>query len=220
MSSLNLPITARIAITATLLSIATHSVRAQGRSPQIDPAIVARLTTLSLPAYQAVWRDTTERPRYDRQRIAVLITTRNCIGARDPRFVPGVRAALRLMALQARRDSVGFSATGVAMDWEIDSGAVFLRQLADFDQWVIGRNWGNDAVVRLIWRDLTAIPTIPQLVVLERTVGEQSRSTGSGIYFGPEQVVRRLHGPTEITNWVLSTADSVTRLGSLPRAPR
>ncbi|MEX2110403.1 MAG: hypothetical protein WD802_07365 [Gemmatimonadaceae bacterium] len=213
---LKLPTTARIAITVTLLSIATHSVGAQGVFPQIDPAIVARLTTLSLPAYQAVWRDTAERPRYDRQRIAVLITTRNCIGARDPRFVPGVRAALRLMAQQARRDSVGFSATGVAMDWEIDSGAVFLRQLADFDQWVVGRNWGNDAVVRLIWRDSTAIPSIPQLVILERSVGQ----TASGMYFGPEQVIHRLHGPLEIANWVLSGADSVTQLGSRPRTPR
>jgi hypothetical protein len=123
------------------------------------------------------------------------------------------------MAQQSRRDSVGFTATGAAMDWEVDSGAVYLRQLADFDQWVVGNNWGNDAVVQLVWRDLTGVPAIPQLVVLERSVGEQSRSTGSGIYFGREQVLRRYIGPVEIANWVLSTADSVNQVGSLPRTP-
>lgn len=198
---------------AALLILAARNTAAQGtRLPTVDPAIVARLTALAQPDYQARWRDTTEQPPRNRQRIAVLISSTWCIGARDARFVPALRAALRLLSEQAQHDQASFTATGVAMDWKLDSAITYLRALADFDQWIVGQNWGNDAVVRLIWRDSTAMPSVPQLIVLERATGERPRSdgrTGNVPYFGPEHVVQRFLSAKAISDWVLAKADSV-----------
>ena len=202
----------QIGASAALLTLSSELAGAQGVSiPQIDPAIVARLNTLAQPEYRALWRDTSEVPPHNRQRIAVLISSTWCIGGRDPRFVPALRAALRLLSEQARRDSTSFTATGVALDWEPDSAVMYLRKLADFDQWIVGQNWGNDAVVRLIWSDSTVIPAIPQLVVLERETGERPRTDGrpgNVPYYGPERVVLRLLSADAIAKWVFARTDA------------
>ena len=202
----------------TSVGLGAQTSMSQGvRLPKVDPAVVARLSALALPEYRAAWRDTEQRPRYDKERIAVLISSRDCIGGRDPRFVPAFRAALRLMAEAARRDSVAFSATGVAIDWEPDSGAVYLRKLADFDQWIVGKNWANDAAIRLVWRDSTGIPAVPQLVVLERGIGERPRADGGPgnmPYFGPETVLQRFLSANAIANWVLEKSDTTAAKGT------
>jgi hypothetical protein len=118
------------------------------------------------------------------------------------------------MSEQAHREQVSFAATGVALDWKLDSAVAYLRTLADFDQWIVGQNWGNDAVVRLVWRDSTAIPAVPQLIVLERAVGERPRTDGrpgNVPYFGPERVVQRFISAAAISGWVLAKADSAIR---------
>jgi hypothetical protein len=179
--------------------------------PTVDSAMIARLTALGKPAYTAIWHDTVNRPGTARERIAVLITTSNCIGARDPKFGPAVRAALRILADESIRDSSQFRAIGVAMDFDPDSGAMYLRRLADFDQWVVGGNWGNDVVVRLVWQDSVAVPSIPQLLVIERGIGQQTRKNGLvGMYFGSDRVIQRLMNADEIAQWVFKESERVS----------
>jgi hypothetical protein len=176
--------------------------------PAVDSAMIARLTALGKPAYTALWHDTVDRPGTTRERMAVLITTSDCIGARDPKFGPAVRAALRILADESIRDSSHFRAIGVAMDFDPDSGAMYLHRLADFDQWVVGGMWGNDVVVRLVWQDSVAEASIPQLLIVERTLGKQTRKNGSaGMYFGPDRVVRRLTNADEIAQWVFKESE-------------
>ena len=182
--------------------------------PAVDSAMIARLTALGKPAYTAMWHDSVNRPGTTRQRIAVLITTSNCIGARNPKFAPALRAALRILADESIRDSSQFRAIGVAMDFNPDSAAMYLHGLADFDQWVVGGNWGNDVVVRRVWQDSVAVPFIPQLLVIERSMGRQTRRNGLvGMYFGPDRVVQRLTNADEIAQWVLKES---ARLSSAP----
>lgn len=204
----------QIAGAAALLALTVGTVGAQGISiPKVDTAVISRLNSLAVPEYRAAWRDTSAGPSYTRERIAVLISSTYCIGGRDPRFVPALRAALRLLAEQAHRDNMGFTATGVALDWKLDSAVMYLSKLADFDQWIVGQNWGNEAVVRLVWRDSTAIPAIPQLIVIERSTGERPRNDGrpgNVPYFGPDRVVHRFISAYDIAQWVLNGGDSAS----------
>lgn len=200
---------------AVLLALAPVG-RATGQHvttlPPVDSSIVRRLETLATPAYQASWRSSNGIIRFGRERVAVLISFRNCIGARDARFKPALHAALRLLADQARRDRVGFSATGVSIDWEPDSGVAYLATLADFDQWVVGRNWLNDDVVQLVWQDSTATAAMPQLIVFERDVKQDEhaqRQPPSGIAFTAPGILHRFVGAAPLARWVLATADSL-----------
>jgi hypothetical protein len=96
---------------------------------------------------------------------------------------------------------------------------VYLHKLADFDQWIVGQNWANDAVVRLVWRDSTAVPALPQLVVLERNIGQRPAAPGgspSRPYFGPDTVLQRFLSAGAIANWVLQNADSALRHRAQP----
>lgn len=202
-----------LAYSACMLSaipLGVAAAQAVTRAPTVDSSIVRRLEALAAPPYRASWR-TGENIHPGLERIAVLISSRDCIGGRDPRFKPGLQAALRLLAEQARRDGAGFSATGVAIDWEPDSGAVYLGRLADFDQWVVGRNWANDAVVRLVWQDSGAVPGVPQLIVFEREIHSEAPTParrGGGLGFSSPRVMHRFVSAYEIATWVLATADS------------
>jgi hypothetical protein len=203
----------RGAFVSGLLGLSTSVAAAQGSTsrPSVDPALITRLESLGGQAYQAQWR----LPNYNlgpgRERIVVVISSRDCIGGRDLRFRPALRAALRLLAESARREKIAFSVTGVAIDWEADSGAAYLKGLADFDQWVVGRNWANDAAVQLVWGRSDAVPGVPQVVIMEREIAEIKPAPGrrgGGLSFSELRVVNRLLGPIQLSNWVIAHADS------------
>lgn len=191
---------------------------AQTQVPHVDSAIIARLVALSQPSYRAMFRRYEIPPRHSRERMAIVISSSWCIGGKDPRFVPAVRAALRILSQQAEADSVTFSAMGVSLDWPPDSGAIYIQHLADFDQWVVGYNWSNDSAVRWIWNDSTVRAAIPQFIVVERERGVRARTdgkTGTIPTYGPERVIQRFLSANALADWVLAVADSAgSRRGS------
>lgn len=132
------------------------------------------------------------------QVVAIYIGSTDCIPCRSPEL----KAALQVMKPTLRHvaDSLGrdFSAVGVALDWQVDSGVAFLQPVAEFDEIVVGNNWTNLAAQRFIWEDPSGAPAMPQLLVVERTVAQ----TGMRMEFGPPRVLKRLLGAEQIRGWV------------------
>ncbi len=129
--------------------------------------------------------------------VVVYIGATSC----GPCLLPATKAAVArmktLLASFATKNGYAFSAVGVSTDWVTADGIKFLNDNAPFDQLVIGGNWTNLAVEHYIWRDSSANPAMPQVVVLERSV-----TLGDRIAISPARVLRRVFGSDEIPKWV------------------
>lgn len=143
--------------------------------------------------------------------VAVYVGAKSC----GPCHLPATKAAIAqmktLLSAYAAKHGYAFSAVGVSTDWSTADGVAFLNDNGPFDQLVVGGNWTNLAAEHYIWRDDSAEPAMPQVIVLERTV-----TPGERIAFSSPRVLRRVSGAAEIPKWV--NAGAPIALGA-PVAP-
>ena len=109
-----------------------------------------------------------------------------------------LNAALSLLRDSADGIGARFSSVGVALDWTPSAGIGWLKGIADFDEIIAGREWVNLGAIAYVWRDSSAVPALPQLVVLARTV----RLENNRIVASQPQPILRLLGEQAIRAWV------------------
>lgn len=106
----------------------------------------------------------------------------------------GVRAA-------ADAHGLGFMSIGVAVDRSAKEGLSFLERIADFDQVASGGGYANILLTDLFSHDLPAIISVPQIVVVRRTL--QGVDQENAALVGTQAtVVFRSVGMREISAWV------------------
>lgn len=130
----------------------------------------------------------------------VYIGSSGCVPS-NRRDLPGAIEELK-RRLRDRANGAGrhFTAVGVARDWEVRAGLGHLRKFGAFDEVMAGRNWLNAGVRAYVWEDVPGEATTPQVLLLERVVGD---ATAAGIQYGihGERLVTRKVGADEIVRW-------------------
>jgi hypothetical protein len=156
--------------------------------------LLIALTAAALPlSAQTADRDLPK----GKELVVVYVGAKSC----GPCLLPATKAAVvevkRLLAATATTRGSAFSAMGVSTDWSTAEGIAFLADNGPFDQLVIGGNWANLAAEHFIWRQPGAVPAMPQVIVMERTVmaGE------SGVTFTTPRMLHRVFGWDEIQKW-------------------
>ena len=133
-----------------------------------------------------------------REVAAVFISMADCCDAltRDLRGpVDSVRSILRRRAMRANEE---FRMVGVSLDWEPEAGWNYLRQFGAFDEVAVGSNWFGLHPEILMFSGAAIEPSIPQIVIYERTV----TLGGARPSFGPRRILRALRGRDEIVAWL------------------
>jgi hypothetical protein len=90
---------------------------------------------------------------------------------------------------------------GVSLTPSISEGVKELVAFGTFDEVSVGGNWTNMAAVRYLGPTMSATPnaSIPQVVVLEREI---TQTGGERLEIGPEREIARLHGASEMLDWI------------------
>ena len=145
----------------------------------------------------AAYKPSEENPR-GRELVAVLVSYSKCVGNSYPGFVASVDSLNRALAAQAKRSGRQFVAVGVATDWDPDSGYAYLKSLARFDEFIVGRNWFNLGVAHYVWADSLGKPSVPQVILLERTITPGKKT----VAVGADHVLARYQGAAAIAEWV------------------
>ncbi|MGV3708965.1 MAG: hypothetical protein ACO1Q7_08990 [Gemmatimonas sp.] len=102
-----------------------------------------------------------------------------------------------LVAQQAKKSGASFAAIGVANDWDLRIASEFIARNGAWDQLVLGGNWTNIGIDQFMWKDAKALPALPQIVVIERTV-----KLGAGVMISEPKFLRRIIGGDSIPAWV------------------
>ena len=145
-----------------------------------------------------------------RQVVAVYIGATTCGPCRRPETKAAIARMKPLVAAHAKQSGAAFSAMVVSLDWDLKGGLEFVQSLGAFDEYVFGASWVNTAAQRFFWSDSLAAPSIPQVIVFERTV---KLPTGTRITIGPDRMLRRVVGDSAIRAWVRAGAP-ISRSGA------
>ena len=137
-----------------------------------------------------------------REIVAVFVGATSCCRALTPSLRPQLESLRLLLAARAREEGAEFRMVGVSIDWDAQAGWDYLRPLGHFDEVSVGSNWRNLQSETLIWRDRTAEPVVPQLVVYRH----QIESDREAMSFSPRERLKVLKGVPEITEWVRAGA--------------
>lgn len=130
----------------------------------------------------------------------VLIGATFCLGSDSPEFKAAIlRVKANAEKILGQR-GYAYSSVGVALDWAPSDGVKWLDRFGAFDQVMAGHNWLNEGAVKYIWRDLPGRPSIPALLIVERTVDITGR-----IAVGPERVLVRKEGGDSIIAFASDT---------------
>ena len=151
-------------VTATTIGLAWSQ---WGTSRSGDPP--RKFATLA-PVGGRTTGDRVMRIRSGREWQLILIGASTCGASTYPGLSGAVRAVHRGIADSATAAGVTFTAAGIALDWDVEAGLRFLNDYGPFDEISTGRNWMNGTAERYLFGDLAAAPSLPQLVLVERTV--------------------------------------------------
>lgn len=136
-----------------------------------------------------------------RELVAVYIGASTCGPCLQQSVKDAVVQMKSLLETAAKKAGYAFAVIGVSTDWSTQTGFAFLNDNGPFDQILVGGNWTNLGVEHFIWRDSTATPAMPQIVVFERDV-----TLGDRIRISPPRIVRRVFGNDSIPQWVKAGA--------------
>ena len=133
---------------------------------------------------------------------AVFISMADCCDALTKDLRGPIDSLRSIMQLRALRAQEVFRMVGVSLDWSPKVGYDYLRQFGEFDELGLGSNWYGLQPEILMFSGTGVQPTVPQVVVFERSV----TTDASGPTFGPRKVLRALRGHDQIVSWVRAGA--------------
>lgn len=136
-----------------------------------------------------------------RERVMIFVGASFCGAHRTPGFPEAIERAKTRLQQDARRGGANFHAVAVSLDWDPDTALVFLKPFGRWDELSVGGNWSNDSALRYIWSGDSPVPTVPQVLVLERDM-----EVGQFVRASAPRELRRVVGADAIRRWVDSGA--------------
>lgn len=130
----------------------------------------------------------------------VYIGSSGCVPSNRKELPGALEQLKRRLRDRAANAGRGFSTVGIGRDWEVKAGLAHLGKFGAFDEVMAGRNWMNAGVRRYVWEEVPGEAATPQVLVLERVIGDVSTR---GIQYGVqgERLVVRKVGADEILQW-------------------
>jgi hypothetical protein len=140
--------------------------------------------------------------------IAFVVTASDCGWSKRPDGMKAVRVLKPTLQASHGSSFARISVIGVDLDDNLDVGLRFLADIGNgsvggaFDQIVVGGSWLNEEIVKLVWREGTAEPASPQILVIERHVDATDYMASSRLKIGDDTVVAHLVGENAIVKWL------------------
>jgi len=130
--------------------------------------------------------------------LVVFLVSSFCGASQDAQLKQAMREDRSRMLAEATRRGSHVRFVGEASEGSFDWGIRLVTEFGTFDELVLGSGWMNQALIQYVWRDLPGPASLPQMVVLRRTVHLAENDIG----VGHDIVVRRLVGKAEIRDWL------------------
>lgn len=140
-----------------------------------------------------------ERPKPGEELLLIFIGSPTCSAATDPEF-PEIFAAIRSdFEAKAIYASLTPVTIGVGTGAGVEDSLDMLNRIGQWDEVMLGRGWLNGGALRYIWDTYAGPASVPQVLVLRRSLG--TGGIGESIVREGEKVLVRKVGLHEIKSW-------------------
>ena len=120
------------------------------------------------------------------------------------------KAAIRTIRERVQQSSSASfrsaAVVGVAIDADLQEGLDYIQSvgLERFDEISVGNAWLNEHLVRLVWRERSAEPAVPQAVLVSRDMTARYRPFS--VTYGSDSVMSVVSGRVALLEWVKAGA--------------
>lgn len=125
----------------------------------------------------------------------VYIGSSKCAFSNNPEVYSTVDLIKSELNTKANFYNVGFSAIGIAVDWDPMIGIDHLKKFGHFDEVITGNSWSNNGIIKYVG-EMGQEPSTPQIIVTYRTYTKAIKTNVL-----KEKYVMSLSGKQEIINW-------------------
>jgi hypothetical protein len=177
-------------------------------------AVTYSLATGVKPTKPRVERTESEGPptnpfaaAHGRNLVAYTFIASDCGWSTLPRSRETIRSLRTRLRTTHQAEYAQISVVGVGLDLDASTGVAFLADIAGgsiseaFDQVLVGGSWLNDKALQVMWSDRLIKPALPQILVVERSVGTQDYIATSRLTVGDDRIVANIVGEREIADW-------------------
>ena len=110
------------------------------------------------------------------QLLVIFFGSSNCGASELPGFKEAMTTMRRVVGGRAAVQGFRPFFIGVAAEKSLNAGLRFLNAMGQFDEIVVGGDWMNEEAVRYFWRDIPGRASLPQIVVVRRSVRSAPRT--------------------------------------------
>jgi hypothetical protein len=130
--------------------------------------------------------------------LVVFLGSPDCAATQRKELRTTMRKLSSMLAARVQAEHTPITRVGVYVAWSARDALRLDEEFGPFDEVSAGSNWLNSGAVEYIWRDESVPPTLPQIVVVRRTITVDVNR----IRLKQHEVIARHFGVDEITAWV------------------
>lgn len=130
--------------------------------------------------------------------VAIVISASFCHGNAFPGLSDALHELPWLIQSHAADEGLPHRLVGVAIDPLAARGASYMNGIGQFHELVVGGGWTNAFSLKYMWQDGRLPASVPQVLVLERTM----HATSDVITLVHERFLRHLDSPPAIVEWI------------------
>lgn len=128
----------------------------------------------------------------------IYIGSSQCGFSNNEETFTAVDKAMSIVKNKAQELGLGFSAIGIAPEWNVNLGIAHLENVSNFNEIIVGNNWGNSAIVKNV-REFNIEPSTPQILITFKKYNTKS------LYLVENEIlIQSIVGKDKIINWVNS----------------
>jgi len=192
-----------ISIRSALVAVSTLGVASSVPGPLAAPRAQAlRGADCASPTV----REQAYHPSYElpqgRQVVVAYIGASTCGPCRTKQLKAAIQQMKPMLACQAKATGRTLAVMGVSLDWQVDTAISYLAGTAPYDEIIAGNNWVNSAALAFIWQAPDVVPSIPQVVLLEREFDPEATT----ITLRHQRELGRFTNAAAIEQWVAKGA--------------
>lgn len=141
-----------------------------------------------------------------RQLVAFVLVSSDCSYCKQPDTKLGIAALRDRFRTNTSNGYRSATVVGVDLDLNLEVGLNYLRGIGldQFDEISVGKSWLNENLVRLVWRDKAAPPSVPQVIIVSRDMNAKLKPLR--VDFTTDSVLSVLTGRKAILSWVRAGA--------------
>lgn len=104
----------------------------------------------------------------DSELVLIYLADSRCPFCQNEEIINQIRGIDAELNEISKKMGFGYKKIGISIDWNVNEGLSYLRNIIEFDELIVGGGWSNMGVLRYVYDDFQTQAATPQLIITFR----------------------------------------------------